>query len=179
MSALPAEYVLDSTVNLALDQKLRDILSTCFTKPGDTVFRDRRYWRELPQHRWVIRATTGEIIAHIAVHEKIVVFGGKKHRIGGIAEVCVRPEHRGHGYVKVLLAHAHDWLRAYGFAFAVLFGEPHVYSSSGYVVVTNLVADIRDAAGEVRRQPAKGAMVVSLGRQSWPATEVFLPGQIF
>jgi len=176
MSALPVEYRLDSTVDVTLDQQLRDVLSTCFTKPGDTVFRDRRYWHEPPQHRWFIRAVTGEIIAHIAVHEKLVVFSGKEHRIGGVAEVCVRPEHRGHGYVKVLLAQAHDWLRAHGFAYAVLFGQPHVYSSSGYVVADNLVMD---TPGTIRRQQAKGAMVVPLGGLSWPATEVFLPGQIF
>ena len=36
------EYLADSSIDDAGDREVRGLLSTCFTKPGDEVFRARR-----------------------------------------------------------------------------------------------------------------------------------------
>lgn len=168
------EYLSDDDVDGALDRELRGLLTTCFTRPQDAVFRDRRYFREPYRHRWVIRNERGLIVAHVGVHEKTVEAEGQVHRIGGIAEVCVHPDCRGRGYVRMMLRLIHDWLRQRGFTFAVLFGDPRVYGSSGYVQVSNLV----HGGGEEGWMPAT-AMIRELSGVPWSRGEVRLPGPRF
>lgn len=172
------EYLADSAVDAALDAEIRRLLTTCFTKPEDIVFKDQRYFREPYPHRWVIRDSKGSIIAHIGVHEKSVVAGGRTFQIGGIAEVCVYPEYRGRGFVKSMLACIHDWLIGHKFDFAVLFGDPRIYDSSGYVQVNNLVHDDETATGEKCTSPSP-AMVRLLSETPWPDGSVYLPGPKF
>ena len=74
----------------------------------------------------------------------------------------------------MMLLCIHDWLSQHGFAFAVLFGDPLVYGSSGYVQVNNLSCDA-DAGG--RKQVT--AMVKELSETPWPASAVYLPGPTF
>ena len=116
------EYLPNDSVTDSMDYELRGLPTTCFTKPKDVVFRDRRYFREPYPHRWVICDENNAIIAHIGVHEKQVETEGLMYRIGGIAEVCVHPDYRGKGYVRMMLKCIHAWLSEHGFAFAVLWG---------------------------------------------------------
>ena len=168
------EYLPDSTINAATDEELRGLLTTCFTQPHDVVFKERRYFREPYPHRWVIRNEHGAIVAHIGVHEKSVESEGRSFRVGGIAEVCVHPDYRGRGYVRMMLQCAHEWLSEHGYTFAALFGAPPVYGSSGYVQVTNLVY----GGGEEGWKKVT-AMVKVLSNTPWPAGEVRLPGPTF
>lgn len=168
------EYLPDDSVDRTLDEELRGLLTTCFTKAQDVVFKDRRYFREPYPNRWVIRDGRGALVAHIGVHEKEVETGGTTFRIGGICEVCVLPAYRGRGYVRAMLESAHDWLTARGFVFAVLFGNPRVYGSSGYVQVTNLFH-----GGEEEGWKQVNAMVRELAGTPWPSEEVHLPGPKF
>ncbi|MFC1634898.1 GNAT family N-acetyltransferase [Planctomycetota bacterium] len=175
---ITVEYLPDSSVDASWDTEIRGLLTKCFTKPVDIVFRDRRYFREPYPHRWVIRDAQDSIIAHVGVHEKSVEANGRTFRIGGIAEVCVHPECRGRGFVKTMLTCVHDWLIRHEFDFAILFGKAHMYSSSGYVEVNNLVHDAVTAAGEscTRQSPA---MVRQLSETPWPAGQVYMPGPKF
>lgn len=169
-------YTPDAAVDAALDRELRDLLCACFTKPQDVVFRERRFFREPPQHRWLVRDGRGALVAHAAVHDKTASSAGATYRLGGVAEVCVHPEHRGHGLARGLLAEIHAWLAARQVPFAVLFGNPKVYTSSGYVVVGNLrVRSPETGAWE----SAQGAMVHMLGIHEWPAGPVDLVGPRF
>ena len=168
------EYLPDASVDDALDRQLRDLLTTCFTRPQDVVFRDRRYFREPYPHRWIIRDKRRTIVAHIGVHEKQVEAAGRTYLVGGIAEVCVHPDYRGRGYVRMMLRTIHRWLSKHGFVFAVLFGDPHVYGSSGYIQSTNLFHG-NDQEGW---KPAKG-MITELSETSWPRADVHLPGPTF
>ncbi len=168
------EYLSDNSVDDALDQKIRGLLTTCFTKPQDVVFKDRRYFQEPYPHRWVIRDGQGVIVAHIGVHEKEVEAEGTTFRIGGICEVCVHPDYRGRGYVRIMLNSIHEWLCRHGFVFAVLFGNPLVYGSSGYVQRTNLFL----GGGEQEWKQAKG-MIRELSGMPWPGEDVHLPGPGF
>ncbi len=172
------EYLPDSSVDASLDAGLRRLLTTCFTKPQDVVFKERRYFCQPYAHRWVIRDAGHSIIAHAGVHQKAVEADGSRFRIGGLAEVCVHPEFRGRGFVKAMLACIHDWLIRHEFDFAVLFGEPSIYQSSGYVEVNNLVHDEVTPSGE-KCKPQNPAMVKHLSDTPWPTGEVYLPGPKF
>jgi len=168
------EYLPDNSVDAALDRELRELLTTCFTNSEDVVFRDRRYFREPYPHRWVIRDRQGDIVAHIGVHEKQVEAKGHTYRIGGIAEVCVHPDHRGKGYVGMMLKCIHQWLAQHGFVFTVLFGNSKVYSSSGYVQAN----DLFNGGGEEGWKHATG-MIKELSDTPWPDGDVHLPGPGF
>jgi len=169
---IKVEYLADSDVDDALDAQIRVLLTTCFTKPQDYVFRRRRYFREPYNHRWIIRLRRA-IIAHVGVHDKYVESEGRRYRIGGIAEVCVHPEFRGRGYVKAMLDCVHGWLTEQRFDFAVLFGKPEIYSSSGYVQVANLVLD------DETDSDGGNAMVRQLTKTPWPTAPVHLTGPKF
>lgn len=171
------EYLPDAAVDPLLDKNLRELLCLCFTKPCDLVFKERRYFHEPPRHRWLMRDEE-MAIAHVAVHEKYVVVDGNKYPIGGIAEVCVHPNHRGNGYVKHILAAIEIWLIARKVQYAVLFGNPEIYASSGFHQATNLFHDAEDSEGKPRFESVK-AMVKPLTNRRWFTTEVYLPGKTF
>lgn len=168
------QYLPDNTIDDALDAEIRGLLTTCFTKTEDVVFRTRRHFVEPYPHRWTIRDAQGRLVAHIGVHEKSAEVEGRTIRIGGIAEVCVHPDCRGRGYVKAMLECVHDWLRRNGYAFSVLYGDPKVYGSSGYVEVDNLAYG-NDAEGWHRTS----GMVRTVSGEAWPASEVRIPGKKF
>ena len=172
------EYIRDLDVDTDLDRSLRDLLCICFIDPGNEVFRERRYFKESPSHRWFIRDKEGRVIAHVALHEKVVVSSNQDIGIGGVAEVCVHPEFRGRGFVRKLLVKVHDWLCLNGYRFSLLFGDPRVYTSSEYVSVTNLFLESKSDNGTVNWEPV-AAMACQLSEIKWPAGNVYLRGQTF
>lgn len=168
------EYLPDECVNDVLDRELRKLLTTCFTKPHDAVFKERRYFREPYPYRWVIRNQQGAIVAHVGVHDKHIETANLTYRIGGIAEVCVHPDFRGHGYVRMTLGSVHEWLVKHGFDFAILFGDAQMYRSSGYLQVPNLFSGTEDKGWQ-----QTDAMIRELSTTPWPSGEVHLPGPRF
>ncbi len=182
MPTPPIEYLPDAAVDPLLDRNLRKLLCVCFTSPGNVaVFTEQRYFHEPPQHRWLMRDAEGAI-AHIAVHEKYVVVDKIKYPIGGIAEVCVHPNHRGQGYVKRILTAIEVWLLSQKIPYAVLFGNPKIYASSGFHQATNLFHDANHDAEDREDQPrlkSAQAMVKPLTNQRWFTAEVYLPGKTF
>lgn len=167
-------YLPDERVDEAVDREIRDLLSTCFTKPRDVVFKTQRYFREPYPHRWIIRDEHGPIVAHIGVHEKNVEAGDKTFSIGGICEVCVHPDYRGRDYVKLILKCIHTWQTGHGFVFSVLFGDKRVYESSGYLKIHNLVH-----GGDKDGWTPVKAMVREMSETPWPGGEVRLRGPTF
>jgi len=167
-------YISDVGVDATQDREIRDLLTTCFTKPEDVGFKTRRYFKEPYPHRWVIRNANGGLVAHVGLHEKMVAADGWTFRIGGIAEVCVHPESRGKGYVRIMLREIDDWQAQQGFAFSMLFGDPNVYGSSGYVEVGNLVYGGEDEGWT----PVTG-MIKPLSLTPWPTCPVKLYGLKF
>lgn len=171
-------YIKDSEVGDKLDRQLRDLLSICFTKPGDEVFKLRRYFKEYPAHRWYINGKDDKLIAHTALHEKMVVSSHQNIPIGGIAEVCVHPDFRGQGLVRRLLKEAHDWLILNHYPFSLLFGDPRVYSSSGYITFSNLFVEKKSNTGIKSWEPIN-VMVCRLLEMEWPESPVYLQGPTF
>ena len=118
------------------------------------------------------------MIAHTAAHDKTISVGGQDVRVAGIAEVCVAGSYRGQGLVRAMLAEAHEWMQREGIPFAMLFGSPRVYTSSGYVVVENPMT----ATNSVIQtwNPFKGrAMVRPITGLPWPAGKMDLRGPTF
>jgi predicted N-acetyltransferase YhbS len=166
------EYLPDDTIDEAMNQRIIDLLTTCFTGPNDIVFRTRRYFAEPYPNRWIIR-DGDRLAAHIGVHEKQVETGDEVLPVGGVAEVCVHPDHRGRGHVKRMLQVIHPWMQRRRFVYAVLFGNPQVYGSSGYMQQGNLW---HHSDGQRKRL---NVMVLPLGDRPWPEGEVYLPGPTF
>ena len=168
-------YIRDADVDDALDQEIRGLLTTCFTGPQDWVFKERRYYKDPYPHRWIIRDAQGAMVAHVGGHDREVLADGSSFRIGGIGEVCVHPNYRGRGFVRAMLLEIHDELTQWGFDFALLFGAPNVYGSSGYIEVHNLF----HGEGQPEERVPITAMVKELSGKPWPNTKVYLPGQVF
>ena len=96
-SSSPGEFSfihrLDAEISEPEDRELRRLLLASF--PHETSLLVRRYIREAPAHRWLVRSGSGELIAHAAAHDKVISVDGCDIRIGGIAEVCVARSFRG------------------------------------------------------------------------------------
>lgn len=173
------DYILDTNVDEQLDYQLRQILSTCFNKPHEARFKTQRYFFELPKHRWVMFDDThSTIIAHAAIHEKIINVSGRSILVGGIAEVCVHPDHRKKGYVSQLMKRMHQYLSNAGITYSILFGEAAVYGSIGYQNIENLMV-LSDGNEEKEEWKIVPAMVYELTHTLWPNHAVYLQGKTF
>jgi ribosomal protein S18 acetylase RimI-like enzyme len=200
MARPPITRLRDEEVSDSLDRELRNLLSICFTKPEDEVFRRRRYWKEPPTYRWIMRNAGGDLIAHAAAHDKLIRVRGSvpgagesepragetptELRVAGMAEVAVHPAARGMGHVKELLGVAHPALERMGFDFALLFGRRAVYRSSGYRIADNPIHYYDDKAGEWKTErfnlPEEGCLMYRpLNRTDWPRGTVDVGGHRF
>jgi predicted acetyltransferase len=168
-------YLADDDVDKNLDLELRELLFSCFKQQR---FADRRFCHEMPEHRWIVRDESGTLVAHMAVHEKTIVTSAGPMEIGGVAEVCVHESQRGHGWVKRMLKDVHIWMRDRGLLFSLLFGNHNVYSSSGYVPVTN-VTRCKEENGDEKCKQRSGFMMCPLGDTLWPEGEIDLCGSTF
>lgn len=178
-SAAPAVHAItDDAVDAALDGELRTLLSTCFTGPNDHVFRERRFFREPPRHRWFCRDAQG-LTAHVAAHVKTFRHAGGGVLSAGIAEVCVRPDQRGRGLVRLLLTRAHADLAALGLGWSALFGDARVYASSGYAATGQPLRHRDRDVWVVRPSPSFLVARLRADAPPWPTGELDLGGPAF
>lgn len=118
------------------------------------------------------------MIGHLAVYEKRIGTTCGDLLIGGVAEVCVAAPYRGRGVLKKLLSEVHCWLAGRDFPFAMLFGRPKVYKSSGYELIQNELL----ASNSLSRHwnPFCGKpLVCKLSTQPWPEGMIDLRGPTF
>jgi predicted acetyltransferase len=173
------EDLPDRDVNEEDDRRLRQLLSYCFTKAEDHVFAQRRYFQEAPDHRFLMRTADGEIAAHVALHDKMIGSKEGELHIGGVAEVCTHPDHRGRGHIKALLAAGHAWMTERNMVFSMLFGEPYIYTSSGYVHVENPIRLWDWKREQWVTEAVRAAMVRPLTDLVWPEGVIDLRGPMF
>jgi GNAT superfamily N-acetyltransferase len=167
---------LDADISEREDHELRRLLLGGF--PYETVLLTRRYIHEAPGHRWLAYTGAGELAAHAGVHDKVISVGGREVRIGGVAEVCVAHHFRGRGLVRRMLEEAHAWMQGEGIPFAMLFGQPRIYGSSGYVVIGNGI--VAESSLVHLLNPFKGKpMVHPIGGERWLEGVVDLRGPTF
>ena len=179
MSEIPIVHFYDFQITPAQDESLRDLFKICF-KRELAYLEHQRFFRELPPHRWIIFGDDEEIVAHIAVYEKILGTDSGFLPVIGIAEVCVAPAHRGRGYVRALLSEIHDWARAQGFSWSMLFGARGIYASSGYAPVDNPLRSIDYQSGEWQTETSTWAQVCALSETAiWPSGTIDLRGPHF
>jgi GNAT superfamily N-acetyltransferase len=168
----------DARVDPALDTELRDLFVTCFPK-DEPLFSKHRHYREPPAHRWMIRDASGRLMAHACIHDKTLGSPAGDLHIGGVAEVCVHPDYRGQGLVRLLMPRIQKWLTDRHFDFSILFGRTEVYASSGYKNVDNPLRQLDPATGQWIVQPVANAMILPLGLRPWPPGEIDLRGPLF
>lgn len=168
-------YRPDNSLTHQEEHQLRRLLFASF--PYEPAFLTRRYLKQCPAHRWLALEGT-KIIGHAAVHDKRIGTAGGELRVGGVCEVCVDASRRGHGLSKLLLTAVHEWLTTAGFPFAMLFGQPKVYTSGGYQLIAN---EIRaDNALARHWNPFCGkAMIKPIANLPWPAGPIDLHGPTF
>ncbi len=163
------EYIPDKNVDQELDYKIRMLLCCCFTKQQDTVFKTQRFFKEMPAHRYLLWSDENKLVAHVAVHDKSVMYNDTEYAIAGIAEVCVHPDYRNKGMAKLLLSYVDNDRKKKGDAFSVLFGDADIYRSSGYQQVKNILEPTDNTNWEI----AEYAMSKPLNME-WPQGKVFL-----
>ena len=147
-------YLHDDDVDAALDLKLRQLISTSFEQ---TPLMDKRYFNEMPQHRWIVKAGD-ELAAHLAVHEKVFRVKDREEPFIGIAEVCVAQSYRGQGLVRKLLAQAEAFFEL---DYSILLGDERVYGSSHYFRVHNIIFP------DVSAEPRDDVLVKCLNAKPW------------
>jgi predicted N-acetyltransferase YhbS len=168
-------YRFDHAITEVEDANLRRLLFSCF--PYEPALLTRRYLREAPAHRWLVYDES-QLIAHAGLHDKTIGTQAGPFRIGGVSEICVLPKYRNLGLVKQLLQGIHEWAEAAGLPFTMLFGQPKVYSSSGYTLIQNPLR----MENSVTRQwnPFCGKpMIRKLSAQEWPSGLIDLRGPTF
>jgi len=171
------KYVQDNKVGNSLNDDIISLLSTCFVEEEDSIFRTQRFYKEIPQHRWLVYDAFGTLIAHTAMHNKQVKTDSRKIPIGGLSEVCVHPKYRKKGLVKLMLHEVELFLKEKRIPISILFGKKQFYMSSGYQIVNNLYSDTIDTKkGWVLIWDPLMKEIVS---GTWPIDKVYLSGPIF
>jgi len=173
------EYIEDRKVDAALDAELRALLSSCFTGEVNAMFGYQRFFCEMPAHRWLARDGEGRLVAHLALHEKVIGTTSGDLRVGGVAEVCVTEALRGRGLVRRLVAQGNDWMIDRGTPFGTLFGNPKVYGSSGYHAVDNPIRYLDPKTGVWLVEPVASFHIKPLGSIPWPEGVIDLRGPRF
>jgi hypothetical protein len=78
-----------------------------------------------------------------------------------------------------MLRNVHGWLARRKFPFAMLFGNPRVYSSSGYVVIENTLRYWDPEKKAWLEKQNESAMVKQLLDVEWPPGRIDLRGPLF
>lgn len=171
------DYLSDIEVDARTDEQLRELLSICFD--NQPIFRKQRYFYEKPSHRWVVNSNA-KPVAHAALHEKVISINGEDYKVGGVAEVCVHPEYRGKGFVRLILTEITKWMKANHLAFGLLFANhPNVYSPSEYFVIDNCIRYYEPETNQWHEKIFTESMVCLINEAVWPEGLVNLNGPKF
>ena len=85
-----------------------------------------------PEFSRIIRVD-GKIVSHVSLVEKRFWIRNTLVRVGGIADVCTHPDHRGKQFTSILMNDALKYMAEQGYALSLLNGIPNFYHRFGYV----------------------------------------------
>lgn len=177
MTKPTVEHMPDSSVTAQDDQRLRDLLCLCYTGPQDHVFKQRRYFDQPPQERWIIR-DGDRIIAHNALHVKKVHAGGQTWKVAGVAEMAVHPDYRGKGLALAVLRAGDQWAKAQGLDAVLVPGGSTMYEKNGYVSLRRPLI-ITPHNSSIEKTETWDLRVLLFKDKSWPEGPVDLKGPLF
>lgn len=177
--AADVTYLPDETIDAATDAQLRRVLRACYREPRHEVFERQRYFNQPYPHRWIVRDQAGTIVAQLGIHERTFDCDGVSYRFGGVGDVCVHPDHRGNGYVRDMIAAAHDFLRQRDYPFGMLFGNPQVYGSSGYRRADNVLCNMAMESNTPGEWRPVHPLICELADTPWPTGTIHMPGPTF
>jgi aminoglycoside 2'-N-acetyltransferase I len=88
---------------------IRAILWAAFERPDepDEAFTEDD-WQHALGGRHVVVEADGEIVAHAAVVERPIEFGGRRLRTGYVEAVATHPDHQGRGYGRLAMRAANE-----------------------------------------------------------------------
>ena len=112
------EYIEDKNIDRKTDYQVRHLLCTSFTGPKHWVYAQHRYFSVPYPRRWVMRNEKGQLIAHVGLHNKTLKTNSTTYIAGGVGEVCVHPDYRGRGYIRIILKTVHNWMRKNKYSFS-------------------------------------------------------------
>ncbi|MEV8457224.1 GNAT family N-acetyltransferase [Streptomyces sp. NPDC052095] len=115
------------------DPALAALWRRCFDAPQITALHALDPDRH--RHTFVVPGAGEGVLDAVVVYVPRTIrdADGAPQRVGGIGSVATRPEARGRGLVRLLLAAAERTMRAEGCAWSLLFtGTPGVYRGSGW-----------------------------------------------
>lgn len=142
-----------------LDSEIRRLL--CESFPHVERFATQRFNTELPTRRFMLRRADGELVAHVAMHEKEFEHNGQRYTFCGVAEVMTDKRFRRRGLMRFVLARALAHYRE-RMDFAILMGRKEHYGWAGFKDVTNVYAFDDDPERE-RHNP----MVLPMRKSEW------------
>lgn len=174
------EWVNEPAIDARADADIRALLQTCF--PGEECFRSRRYYKQLPHRRLLVR-DEGLLVGHVAVDHRMIALGGAPAPIAGVIDLCVHPSWRGQGLGARLLGQVEAFGRESGAEFVVLFAvDDGLYRRSGYRRSGNVVRWLKiheHRSLGMGEEVIDELMVKELGARAWPKGVVDLLGYQF
>ena len=159
------EYIEDKDIDSKTDYQLRHLLCTSFTGQQHWVFAQHRYFSIPYPRRWVMRNKKGQLIAQVGLHDKTLTINGTTLKAGGVGDVCVHPDYRGRGYIRIILKTVHNWMQENEYSFSILWGKVSVYQSSGYTNIDNIYKNGED---DCEPEKIEGTMVKQISTKEWP-----------
>ena len=121
-----------------------------------------------PELRVLIQNEADEVLCHVGLHRRAIIWNGHKIRVAGISSVLTRPDMRRHGYASIALDAAIQTLKDEGSTpFALLFCEPRMgefYQSRGWHAFTGAVY-AEQPEGRIRFE-VMAPMVLDLKRRA-------------
>lgn len=73
-----------------------------------------------------------KIVSHVGIFKLMLDINGIKLKVGGIGAVATLQEHRGKGYMSILMREAIKKMKREGYPFSILWGDRQRYGHFGY-----------------------------------------------
>ncbi len=162
-----------------LEAAIRQTLVQCFPKDAE-FFSDSRAWHGSAPSFSAVVVKGEQVIAHLGVVQRQVTAGGAPVAVAGIQNVCVLPDHRGHGLFREILAAAMaEALRReidFGLLFSVAKQVP-LYNRCGWQRLSDSPV-VRVDLDSQEKPLVEGnlPMWFPLGKKKFPAGKIHLGG---